>query len=123
METPQENPVEGAIVTRYFNPINIQSVDNNELIHQVENYDEELENYDWSQDDEWYSAKDFLTMAKEGMIWPDCGGIVHIYVNDAPTNLHAGIWMLNKEDEMSKSVTLEELANEYDNAQLLWANK
>lgn len=76
---------------------------------------------EFEEDDEWYTAKDFVEMTKCGLHW-DHGGIVSIYQNDAPTNLHAGIWMLNKEDETSEPVELESLV-ELDNIQILWANK
>jgi hypothetical protein len=117
METQSENSMEGAAVTRYFNPIPIFS-ESGEMIHQIENYDEVYE----PDDDEWYSAQDFLSLIECGLHW-DHGGIVKIHVDGKPTNLHAGIWMLNKENEESESVTIGDLVYKYKNVQILWANK
>jgi hypothetical protein len=70
---------------------------------------------DFKQDeyDELYSVKDFIE-ATETFLGFDDGGICDIVVEGKTTNIHLGIYMLNKFSENNFAMTFDELL-QYEN--------
>lgn len=124
METQPENQVEGAIITRYHDPVAYTLVKQAELTEaEATALEEEYKDYDFSKDEEWYSVPEFMMMINEGMIHWDWGGICRVTVDGRDSNYHLGIWMLHKENEKSIPVTFYDLAERDETIMLEWANK
>lgn len=83
----------------------------------------EYKDYDFSQDEEWYSIPEFMAMITDGTIHWDWGGICRITVDGHNSNYHLGIWMLRKENEKSIPVTFYDLAERDETIMLEWASK